>query len=316
MRVVVTGAAGFIGGQTVLNLLDQGHIVMGMDRAALPHNLDAHKLGFQFEHCDIDSDQAKHTIRHFQPDCVIHCAGTSLVGPSIKNPAEYYHNNFVKTQRLVDLLCELRVRLVFSSSAAVYGEPVMTPCSEVDPVIPISPYGESKAMIEWMLASYARAYGLQYVSFRYFNACGADPQARHGQAPMATHIIARVLESLQQDREFQLYGDQYPTADGTCIRDYVHVADLTRAHVTAADASTPTGVYNLGTGRGVSNREIMAAAERITGRALRHNVQPVRAGDPAVLTADATRFTEATGWQAQHDLDAIIRHAWAWYTRS
>lgn len=316
MRMAITGCSGFIGGQTALAFLDQGHAVLGLDRNRLPDHLVKHLVNMQFEHCDIDSDQAMQEIRQFGPDCVIHCAGTSLVGPSITNPAEYYHNNFVKTQRLAQLCCGLGIRLVFSSSAAVYGEPVMTPCSEVDPIMPMSPYGESKAMIEWMLASYARAYGLRYVSFRYFNACGADVSARHGQTPGATHIIARVLESLREDRPFQLYGDNYPTADGTCVRDYVHVEDLAHAHVLAADAQVPTGAYNLGTGRGVSNRQIMQAAERITGRTLQYTVQPVRPGDPAVLTADSVRFAEATGWRAQHDLDSIMQHAWNWYTRS
>jgi UDP-glucose 4-epimerase len=231
------------------------------------------------------------------------------------DPRTYYDNNFVKTQRLLDHLLPLETRVVFSSSAAVYGEPVMTPCNEVDPVIPISPYGESKAMIEWMLASYARAYGLRYVSFRYFNACGADSLARHGQEPGATHIIARVLESLLKDTEFHLYGNKYPTADGTCVRDYVHVQDLADAHVLAANRDTDTGVYNLGTGHGVSNQEIMEAAQRITGRRLKVSVKPVRPGDPAVLTADAGKFTKASGWTAQYDLDSIIQHAWAWYQK-
>lgn len=315
MRVVVTGASGYIGGQTLLGLLDQNHQVLGIDECRLPVHLHDRISEFDFVKWDFASDAALDSIKGFQPDCVIHCAGTSLVGPSIANPGTYYNNNFVKTKRLLDYLMLLKARVVFSSSAAVYGEPVMTPCNEVDPVLPISPYGESKAMIEWMLASYARAYGLEYVSFRYFNACGADSQARHGQAPGATHIIARVLESLLHDQEFQLYGDQYPTADGTCVRDYVHVEDLARAHILAADPSTATGVYNLGTGQGVSNRQIMQAAETITGRTLRYSVQPARAGDPAVLTADSERFSKATGWKPQHGLDAMIQHAWNWYTR-
>jgi UDP-glucose 4-epimerase len=314
MRVIVTGASGYIGGETALRLVDQGHIVLGIDDRELP----AHLAGsYEFKQEDFSSDRALAVFCNFDPDCVIHCAGTSLVGPSILNPQLYYHNNFVKTKRLLDHLLGTRVRVVFSSSAAVYGDPVMAPCNEVDPIIPISPYGESKAMIEWMMAGYARAYNLDYVAFRYFNACGADANNRHGQEPGATHIIARVLESLLHGTEFQLYGDNYPTADGTCVRDYVHVQDLANAHILAAllDNQVPSGVYNLGTGRGISNRQIIEAAQRITGRQLNMTVKPIRTGDPAVLTADAGKFAKVSGWQPQFDLDTIIQHAWAWYQK-
>jgi UDP-glucose 4-epimerase len=170
-------------------------------------------------------------------------------------------------------------------------------------------------MIEWMLQSYRRAYGLDFVAFRYFNACGADSQSRHGQKPGATHIIARVLESLRDDREFTLNGDDYPTDDGTCVRDYVHVEDIADAHVRAIDRGLASGVFNLGTKKGASNREIISAAERITGRALKTQIGPKRPGDPAVLTASSDRWFEVSGWQARFGLDDMISHAWQWYTR-
>lgn len=315
MRIAVTGAAGYIGGQTVLNLLDRGHEVLAIDNQQLPDHLQQAANIRLTVNCDFASEDSLAALDCFGTDCVIHCAGTSLVGPSIANPNEYYENNFVKTKRLLDHLRGSPIRLVFSSSAAVYGEPVMVPCSEVDPVMPISPYGESKAMIEWMLAGYARAYGLDYVAFRYFNACGADSQTRHGQAPGATHIIARVLESLRDDTEFHLYGNQYPTPDGTCVRDYVHVQDLAEAHVQAAEGLCKAGVYNLGTGSGISNQQVMNMAQQVTGRQLRLAVHKSRDGDPASLTADAGKFTRATGWKPQFGLEQIVKHAWAWYTR-
>lgn len=314
MRITVTGAAGYIGGQTMLNLADRGHTILGVDERQQPDHL--HKIfGVQqIKQCDFASQEGLEILTEFQPDCVIHCAGTSLVGPSINDPEVYYQNNFVRTKRLVDHLLKSHTRLVFSSSASVYGEPVFSPCSEVDPMMPISPYGESKTMIEWMLSSYARAYQLEYVAFRYFNACGADSQTRHGQEFGATHIIARVLESLLHDQEFQLYGDGYPTADGTCIRDYVHVQDIAQAHVLAAERVIDNGIYNLGTGQGISNRQIIEAAQRITGRQIRMKVREVRAGDPAILTANADR-AKSCGWNPQFDLDHIIQHAWNWYCR-
>jgi UDP-glucose 4-epimerase len=208
-----------------------------------------------------------------------------------------------------------RARFIFSSSAAVYGEPVMTPCHEVDPKEPISPYGESKLMTEMILESYHRAYGLDYVAFRYFNACGADSQARHGQEPGATHIIARVLESVRDQKEFVLNGNTYPTPDGTCVRDYVHVEDIAQAHVLALHHKIPAGVYNLGSSKGTSNQEIIDAAVQITGQTVNVVAGDQRAGDPPVLTANSAKFNlVAGGWQ-HHNLDTMIQHAWNWYVR-
>jgi UDP-glucose 4-epimerase len=313
--ILVTGAAGYIGGETVLRLKDAGHSVVGVDTVACPVNLRG--VADRFYQEDFAKIGGLQLLDEFSPWAVIHCAGSSLVGPSLDRPADYYHNNFVKTKILLDRIRDHRLdtRVIFSSSAACYGEPVMTPCSEVDPCEPISPYGESKLMIEWLLKSYQRAYGLDFVAFRYFNACGADSQIRHGQKPGATHIIARVLESLRDDKEFTLYGDNYPTPDGTCVRDYVHVEDIADAHIQATDRAQPSGVFNLGTKSGFSNREIIAAAERITGRQLRFRAGPRREGDPAVLTASSDKWHSATGWAPKFGLDDMISHAWSWYTR-
>ena len=315
-RVVVTGAAGFIGGETLLKLMDAGHDVLAIDRVMPPGHLIP--VPCQWHTGDYAGELGLDSIKRFCPDAIIHCAGTSLVGPSVTNPAEYYNNNFIKTKILLDYLVKNHdkpVRVIFSSSAATYGNPVMTPVQEVDPTEPISPYGESKLMIDWMLQSYQRAYGLDFVSFRYFNACGADGQGRHGQAPGATHIIARVLESMRDSQSFTLYGTDYPTDDGTCVRDYIHVEDLVEAHIQAIDKSTPSGIYNLGTDEGFSNAQVIDTARTVTGQRIEVVVGDQRAGDPAVLTADSSKFRSVCNWQPRFGLSDIIQHVWTWYNR-
>ncbi len=313
MMVVVTGAAGYIGGEIALLLQDAGHTVIGIDRRPCPAHLK--DVFGEFVQADFDSDEAYRSLIKSQPEAVVHCAGTSLVGPSIRHPSDYYHNNVVKTLNLLNIMHSAlpRTRLIFSSSAAVYGEPIMNPCHEVDPKEPVSPYGESKLMIEQILESYHRAYGLDYVAFRYFNACGADSQGRHGQEPGATHIIARVLESIRDGQEFVLNGIDYPTPDGTCVRDYVHVEDIARAHVLALDRRVEPGVYNLGTSQGISNREIIDTAQQVTGSAVVIRVGDRRPGDPPMLTAGADKFNRYTTEWRKYNLDDIIGHAWAWY---
>jgi len=312
-KIIVTGAAGYIGGQVSIALRDAGHQVIGIDLVPAPAHLVTQFT--RFHQTDFASDTALQTILEHRPDAIIHCAGTSLVGPSIDNPQEYYNNNVVKTLKLLDMMVNKLpdIRFIFSSSAAVYGVPFMTPCHEVDPCEPISPYGESKLMIEQAMASYHRAYDLNYVAFRYFNACGADSTRRHGQAPGATHIIARVLESIKNDQEFTLNGIDYQTRDGTCIRDYIHVEDIACAHVLALDTKVPSGVYNLGSNTGVSNREIITAAEAVTSKTVNVVTGPAREGDPPVLTADPGKFTGVAGEWKKYTLTDTIQHAWNWY---
>jgi UDP-glucose-4-epimerase GalE len=314
MDVVVTGAAGYIGGQVALALSDAGHKVVGIDRRPCTSRLK--EVFNQFVQADFDSDQAKTKLIQLQPNAIIHCAGTSLVSPSVKHPSDYYHNNVIKTIHLLDLVCNAlpKTRVIFSSSASVYGEPILNTCSEVDPCEPMSPYGESKRMIEQVLASYHHAYRLDYVAFRYFNACGADHLGRHGQEPGATHVIARILEATRDNKQFSLYGDDYKTPDGTCIRDYVHVEDIAHAHVCALDAAVSSGIYNLGTNNGTSVKEILACAAAIAGK-VPVLLEPRRAGDPAVLTASAAKFGRLMPNWRQYTLDDMIQHAWAWYVR-
>ena len=313
--VIVTGVAGYIGGQTALLLKDAGHEVYGIDRRDPPKHLRG--ICDKFLYQDFASDVALSWIIAKQPDAIIHCAGTSLVGPSMQDPAEYYNNNVAKTLRLLDIVRKSlpRCRFVFSSSAATYGEPMISACYESDSCTPLSPYGESKLMIDMMLESYHRAYSLNYVSFRYFNACGADPKGRHGQEPGATHLIAKLLEATRDDGQFRIYGDDYPTADGTCIRDYVHVEDIVQAHVTALDTAVPGGVYNLGTNQGYSNLQILHGAIGITKQDLAYTVGPRRSGDPATLTADPGKFMGVSAWKPKHGLEDMIAHAWAWYNK-
>ena len=316
MRVLVTGASGYIGGQTAIQLQDQGHEVYGLDWARLPDHLRSLNLFEGFLQFDIASIESHHWIKTVNPDAIIHCAGTSLVGPSMTNPEEYYENNFVKTKHLLDFLRSNNWagRFIFSSSAATYGNPIMTPCCEVDPTEPISPYGESKLMIEWLLKSYQRAYGLDFVAFRYFNACGADSQARHGQAPGATHIIARILENYLAGQDFVCNGNDYDTPDGTCVRDYVHVVDIADAHILALNKLlVVSDVYNLGTKTGASNLEVMKTAASVVGNDFVCQYGPKREGDPAVLTADAGKFSTCANWQPKYNLQDVIKHAWEWY---
>jgi UDP-glucose 4-epimerase len=314
-RVIVTGGAGFIGGETVLKLLDAGHSVYAIDRVVPSERL--RDSGAKWLTGDFSGDVALDSIVLFDPDAIVHCAGTSLVGPSVADPAEYYDNNFVKTKRLLDRLIQYKInaRFIFSSSAATYGNPIMTPIQEVDPTEPISPYGESKLMIDWMLRSYQRAYGLDFVSFRYFNACGADSQGRYGQAPGATHIVARLLESVRDGRDFVMYGTDYDTPDGTCVRDYIHVEDLAEAHIAAIDPAVKSDIYNLGTNQGHSNLQVLQAASAVLKRDIAYLHGPKRSGDPAQLVADPTKFMTVSSWQPRFGLTDIIQHVWTWYNQ-
>jgi UDP-glucose 4-epimerase len=314
--IVVTGAAGYIGGQIALRLADAGQKVLGIDRRLCHSGLSG--AFTDFVHGDFDRDKSYKKLLDVRPQAIIHCAGTSLVGPSVKHPGEYYTNNVAKTLHLLDFICNAmpKTRFIFSSSAATYGEPIMNPCHEVDPCEPISPYGESKRMVEQILESYHKAYGLDYVAFRYFNACGADPKGRHGQDAGATHLMARLLEATRDSKQFSIYGDSYPTDDGTCVRDYVHVDDIAHAHILALNPEIKPGVYNLAEGTGTSVRQIVERAQEVIGKSPDIVVGPPRAGDPAMLTASSDKFDRAIGmpWRS-YNLTEMIQHTWAWYVR-
>lgn len=316
--VLVTGATGYIGSHVCKKLKSAGYTVVGVDRVRREHTL---KHMDHFVEADYASTECfTALIEYGSIGAVVHCAGTSLVGPSIADPAEYYVNNVGKTAMFLSVLKSLPSPpvVIFSSSAAVYGAPEVELIHEEQSWNPISPYGQSKAMIEIMLADYAKAYGLTAMSLRYFNACGADLDSELGQAPDATHIIARLLESVRDDKEFTLYGADYPTPDGTCIRDYTHVEDLAEAHMLAIQYcdSFPGQHYmlNLGTGKGHSNQEVIDAVSSTLGLPVKINHADRRAGDPAQLVAGSFLAIATLGWSPKHsDLETIINSAWKWY---
>lgn len=316
MKIVVTGSAGYIGGQTVLQLKQNGYTVVGIDRDEHAPAL-AELLDYTIERDYASAESLAQIVEH-QPDAIVHCAGSSLVGPSVRDPRDYYENNFVKTQRLANALIYHNLhscRIVFSSSASVYGIPVMTPCQEEDPSLPISPYGESKMMTEMMLNSYRTAYGLSSINLRYFNASGADPQGRHGQKQDATHIFPRILGAIRNNEKFSLFGTKFKTDDGTCIRDYVHVSDIADAHVLAINTVVPDGTYNLASEHGYSNLEVIDVCEQVTGKKVKVKTEEPRAGDPATLFANSIKFRDAAGWQPRYNLKEIAEHAWHWHNQ-
>ena len=313
-RVMVTGATGYIGSHVCKHLKAQGYEVVGVDLVEREHTL---KFMDDFINEDFNSVDSFTALK--KTHAVVHCAGTSLVGPSVLDPMEYYVNNVAKTANFLDVIRHMGTPpvFVFSSSAAVYGAPDTDIIRENTVWNPMSPYGQSKAMIEIMITDLSRAYHINCMNLRYFNACGADVDAGElGQAPGATHIIARLLESVRDNKEFTLYGTDYSTPDGTCVRDYVHVDDLARAHCLAiqylmSDISDSCSL-NLGSGHGYSNREIIAAVQQHIGP-VRVVEKERRAGDPDRLVAsnDAAKFR--LGWQPEHDLETIIKSAWNWY---
>jgi len=316
--VAITGCNGYIGGQTVLRFKELGFKVIGVDRNnTAPWVRDVVDMFVQGE---FTNAMFINMIIDKNPSALIHIAGTSLVGPSITNPAPYYVNNVGGTARLLELLAARgwHKTVVFSSSAAVYGNPVKDNwLYEEDPKTPMSPYGQSKLMAEQVLKDCAIGYKFNVVSLRYFNACGADTQGHHGQLKAATHVIARIMETIVNKGVFTLNGTDFNTPDGTCVRDYLHVEDIAEAHYLAmqySDQSVKYVEYNLGSGKGVSIKEIIAAVERITGRVVLTQTGPRREGDPASLVACPDKIKRALGWKAEKSsIDNIIKTAWAWY---
>lgn len=315
--VLVTGGCGYIGSHVSRAFKNAGYQVFVVDHVNRPHTLKNVDL---FLKADFASGGALNIINEHRPSVIVHCAGTSLVAPSMTDPGEYYDNNISKTIYMLNAIRNMSYHpvILFSSSASVYGEPASVPIPDTAPLQPISPYGATKAMTERILSDYYNAYSIPSVCFRYFNAAGAEPYNHDlGQEPGATHIVARVLESAINNKEFTLYGTDYPTHDGTCIRDYVHVWDLAIAHVRAADyarANPGAHVFNLGTGSGVSNGEIVAHVTSQYGLN-KLIVEQRRSGDPAQLIADVSKAEKELGWNPKHsDIKTIIDTAYKWYT--
>ena len=322
-KIVVTGGCGYIGSHVARAFKQNGDNVIIIDRARREHTL---KDLDGFFISDFADDDALATIYDYSPDVIVHCAGTSLVGPSMDDPGVYYDNNISKTIRLLNFVKDFKKKplIMFSSSASVYGQPDKLPITEHTRKNPISPYGNTKAMTEEILKDYWGAYALPSMCFRYFNAAGAMPvTADLGQEPFATHIVARVLEASLQNRAFTINGDDFDTPDGTCIRDYVHVWDIAQAHVNGVKylykwsdlPNVGASVFNLGTNKGVSNKEIVDYVVEHYGLPF-VNYGPKRWGDPAELVADASEARLKLNWNPEYsDIETIIDSAYAWYTR-
>ncbi len=322
MKILVTGGAGYIGSHTCKALALAGHEVRVYDNLSTGFR-DLVKWGDLVEGDILDTERLKACLRAWQPDGIIHFAAFSQVGESVSNPGKYIHNNVAGTLSILESMRETGVRnIVVSSTAAVYGIPERCPITEDMTTAPINPYGETKLFMEWMLADFARAYGLSWTALRYFNAAGADPEGECGECHMPeTHLIPRVLMAMTGElADFRIMGDDYPTPDGTCIRDYIHVTDLAAAHVLAAErlcrGEAGQGIsLNLGTGTGISVREILQAAEQVTGQSLSYETGPRRAGDPPVLVADGSSARKLLNWTVRRSsVDEIIRDAWSWHT--
>jgi UDP-glucose 4-epimerase len=321
MKVMVTGGAGYIGSVVTEELLRAGHEVVVYDNLSKGHR-DAVPAEAAFLEGDLlDEDTLRGTFRAHGVEAVVHMAAASLVGESVTAPAKYYEQNVVAGLRLLDAMQALEVKhLVFSSTAATYGEPAKQPIEEHDPTRPTNPYGETKLAFEQALRWYEGAYGIRAISLRYFNAAGASERCGELHTP-ETHLIPLILQAAAGLRpEITVYGDDYPTPDGTCVRDYIHVVDLARAHVLALEglaAGKPSAAYNLGCGGdGYSVAQVIEAARRVTGREIRVARGPRRAGDPAVLVASSARIHRELGWKPQYQsLEEIIGSAWRFMQR-
>lgn len=314
MAVLVVGGAGYIGSHAAHTLRRKGYDVIIYDNLSTGHKQLAE--GFELIVADI-ADTATLSAVLRRCEAVMHFAAHAYVGESVQNPKKYYHNNVTSAIALLDAVMESRVRkFIFSSTCAVYGNPVKVPITENNPREPVNPYGATKLAFENALEAYGRAYGLKYVSFRYFNAAGADESGAIGEMHQPeTHLIPLIFNAIQgKIAALEIFGDDYPTSDGTCIRDYIHVTDLAEAHVLGLEylSKSDSVAMNLGTGKGFSVREVVAAAERITGHTVPMHIGPRRSGDPAELVADPSLAEKKLNWKAKYSLDQIIDTAWKW----
>jgi UDP-glucose 4-epimerase len=324
MNILVTGGAGYIGGSVATILLQAGHKVTVVDN--LCHSKrDAVPAGVAFVESDVaDRARIESLLRSLKPDGVLHFAALIEAGESMQKPEIYFGNNTCSTLALLDAMHATGTgNLVFSSTAAVYGEPEKTPIEETAALAPTNAYGESKLMVEQMLTWFHRIHGLRYASLRYFNVAGALPGRGEAHEP-ETHLIPLVLDvALGRREKIFIFGDDYLTPDGTCIRDYIHVLDLADAHILAlsalcgsetnTDAEPTRMIYNLGNGHGFSVKQVIESARRVTGQAIAVEMKPRRPGDPARLVASSEQAKLHLGWQPRHpELDDIIASAWAW----
>ena len=322
MSVLVTGGAGYIGSHMVLELVDAGEKVVVIDNLSTGFRWAVAPAATLVVGDIADTDLVKKTIEAHGVTAIIHFAGSIVVPDSVSDPLGYYLNNTVKSRGLIQCAVECGVKqFIFSSTAAVYGNPQENPVTETAAPAPMSPYGSSKLMTEIMLADTANAHDFRFVALRYFNVAGADPQGRSGQStPRATHLIKVACETaLGKRAQMEVFGTDYPTADGTCVRDYIHVKDLARAHVAALAHLRKGGksdIFNCGYSKGFSVHEVIAAVKRVSGRDFSVKLSPRRAGDPAAIVAASSKIRSDLGWIPQHDdLETIVAQALAWEKR-
>ncbi len=316
--ILVTGGAGYIGSHTVRRLRAQGFETVVLDDLSEGH---AAAVRGPFVRGDLgDREGLRQLFLEWKPRAVIHFAASCLVGESVTDPAKYWRNNLGHSLLLLDAMREGGCdRLVFSSTCSLYGDPLRTPIDETHPVAPINPYASTKAAAERAMGEYSRAYGLRWIALRYFNAAGASPEGDLGEDhEPESHLIPRALHAaLGKEPLVEIYGEDYPTPDGTCVRDYIHVEDLAEAHILALrhlDGGGACGPLNLGTGTGHSVREVIEACRKATGAALPVEVRPRRPGDPAILVADGTRTRATLGWAPRFPrIEDIVGTAWAWH---
>jgi len=320
MLILVLGGAGYIGSHTVKMLCESGESVIVADNLATGYKKAIHPKAKFYEGDLRDSSFLRKIFENEDIDSVIHFAAYSLVGESVEEPLKYYNNNVCGTEALLEAMEKYRVKnIVFSSTAATYGEPERVPITETDNTIPTNPYGETKLSIEKMFKWEDRAKGLRFVSLRYFNACGADESGEIGEAHNPeTHLIPLILQVPNgQRKSISVFGTDYPTKDGTCIRDYIHVTDLASAHILAVKYLRNGGksdIFNLGNGVGFSVREVIETARKVTGEKIPSVDMPRRAGDPAQLIASSEKAKSILGWTPEHDgLEEIISSAWKWH---
>jgi len=317
-NVLVTGGAGYIGSHACKALARAGYRPVSYDNLAHGHEW-AVKWGPLIVGDIADKAKVGSVLRRC--DAVMFFAAHAYVGESVENPKKYYHNNVLSAISLLDSVMESRVRkFIFSSTAAVYGNPMQSPITESNPRQPVNPYGATKLAFENALEAYSTAYGLKYVSFRYFNAAGADDNGTIGEMhEPETHLIPIIFQAIQGKRAaLNIYGDDYSTSDGTCVRDYIHVNDLADAHVLGLEylAKSDSIAMNLGTGKGHSVKQVVEAVEHVTGHTVPTQIGPRRAGDPAELVADPSLAERTLKWKAQRSLENIIETAWKWAQKS
>lgn len=317
MKVLVTGGAGYIGSACVEELIDQGHEVTVFDNLSEGHRSAVHAEATFIEACLSSTAAIQSAITDVSPEIVIHFAASALVGESMTDPGKYFENNVGNGLNLLNACVAGKVRkIVFSSTCATYGIPSRMPIDEQCSQNPINPYGESKLMFEKALRWYHEIHDLQFVAFRYFNACGATPRfGEHHR--IETHLIPNILKvALGQKNACSIFGTDYPTPDGTCIRDYTHIQDLAKAHIAAA-LSEVSGSFNLGTGTGCSVKQVVSACQAVTGKKIKVNEEPRRDGDPPELVACSKKTQEVFNWKPEFtDIRDIVQSAWDWHLQN